>query len=144
MEPSAAFGSQVAEVMTPEPLTVHPGDQLLDAAARMRQYRVRHLPVVNGDRRLVGMLSDRDIRAAVGDPVRALTSTETRVRLETMHVEDAMNRGAITVDPARACADVASYFADVRAEAAPVVDATGKLVGVLSYVDLLRGLAGRH
>jgi CBS domain-containing protein len=144
MEPVPSFGPKVADAMTKDPITAHPGDRLLDAAARMKQYKVRHLPVVNGDGLLVGMLSDRDIRAAVGDPVRVLAPDQTRVQLETMHVEDAMTRGAITLAPSRACAEVARYFADCRADAAPVVEPDGKVVGVLSYVDLLRGLAAYH
>jgi CBS domain-containing protein len=145
MQPAANFGPRVDEAMTPDPVTVHPDDHLLDAAARMRQYNVRHLPVVDGEGMLVGMLSDRDIRSAVGDPVRAFVTGETQVALESMHVEDAMSRDALSVEPDRPCAEVALYFADRRADAAPVVaPQSGKVVGVLSYVDLLRGLAAQH
>lgn len=143
MEPTITRGPRVAEAMTPSPSTVHPGDGLLDAAGRMRSLGVRHLPVVDGGGRVVGMLSDRDVRAVIGDPTRALESEENRIRVESMHVEDAMTPEVATVDPEDSCGGVARNFASLRASAVPVVDTDGTLVGILSYVDLLRALSER-
>lgn len=141
MEPTRHWGPQVAQAMTPDPETVRPDDSLLDAAARMQTLRVRHLPVVDVERKVIGILSDRDVRAAIGDPVRALEGAETRIRIESTRVADAMTANPYTVSPDDLCSRVAQRIASVRGSAVPVVDAQDRLVGILSYVDLLRALA---
>jgi acetoin utilization protein AcuB len=134
-------GPRVADAMSRNPVTVRADDHLLDAAARMQKNEIRHLPVVDADGIVIGLLSDRDVRAAVGDPVRALASSQERVRLETTRVEHAMTREPLSVGPSESCAQVARYLAGVKGSALPVVDPKGKLLGMLSYVDLLRALA---
>lgn len=130
----------VRDVMTRDPQTVHPDDHLLDAAGRMQAAGVRHLPVVNGNGEVIGMLSDRDVRSAVGDPRRALRS-EGEIKLELMQVRDVMSSPAITVREDESCADVARHFANLRVGSVPVLDHSGALVGILSYIDIVRVLA---
>ena len=67
-------------LMTRAPTTAAADDHLLDAAARMAERNVRHLPIVDGDRHVVGILSDRDVRTAVGDSSRPLHPDDARVR----------------------------------------------------------------
>jgi CBS domain-containing protein len=141
MEPVRHWGPQVAQAMTPDPETVRPDDTLLDAAARMQKLRVRHLPVIDVERRVLGILSDRDVRAAIGDPARALESSETRIRIESTRVGNVMTVNPYTVTPDEPCSRVAQRIASVRGSAVPVVDGEDRLVGILSYVDLLRALA---
>lgn len=59
---------RVSEVMTPEPFTCHPGTGLGDALVLMAACQVRRLPVVDGDARLVGIISLSDIVSVVEDP----------------------------------------------------------------------------
>jgi acetoin utilization protein AcuB len=133
-------GRTVGDVMTSSPLTAFEDDYLLDAAARMVQHRIRHLPVINGDRRVLGMISDRDVRGAIGDPGGALQVGSRSPKLELLRVRDAMTRPAITTSSDRDCAEVAREFVSLAASALPVVDEKGTLLGILSYVDVLRGL----
>jgi CBS domain-containing protein len=130
----------VADVMTRDVLVVHPDDDLLAAAARMQQRHVRHLPVVDGAQRIVGMLSDRDVRAAVGDPAGVFERRSRPVALELLKVRDAMSQPAITTNADRPLDEVGRVFVSIAASALPVVDERGLLVGILSYVDVLRGL----
>ena len=139
-KPQAARVPTVADVMTPNPLAVHPDDYVINAAARMQQNNIRHLPVVDGDRQIVGMLSDRDVRAAIGDPTRAMQADDGSP-VHRMRVRDAMNGPAVTASPDQSCADLARTFAALRGSAVPVTDQDGHLVGILSYIDILRGLA---
>lgn len=142
MEPSSqpSAGPTVGDVMTTDPETAHPDDHLLDAAARMQQLRVRHLPVVDGESHVIGMLSDRDIRAAIGDPARAFQPDDNS-SVQTFRVRDAMTSPAVTATADQSCAAMARDFATLRGGAVPVVDSGGTLVGMLSYVDLLRAFA---
>lgn len=128
----------VADAMSEPVITVAPTDSLLDAVSLMVDHEIRHLPVVE-DGAIVGILSDRDVRAIAGDPERFLASGDTGARL--LNVRDAMTRTAITVPFDRPLRQLAAELADDRIGALPVVDADGKLVGILSYVDALRAMA---
>jgi CBS domain-containing protein len=147
MAPAAAgadTGPTVDQAMTRDPQVVRAGDHLLDAAGRMQALGIRHLPVIDGDGKVIGMLSDRDVRAAVGDPQRVTGGAAAEVQLELLHVRDVMSAPAITVRPDERCRDVARYFADMNAGAVPVVDDDGRIVGICSYIDLLRALSAER
>ena len=115
---------RVFEVMTRALHTVAPDASFEEAAALCRDLQVRHLPVVEQGR-LVGLLSDRDLRAAAGDgrpgetPVRELMSTEV-----------------ITVSPNDGAAQAARLLVSNRISSVAVV-AEGRLVGLVTVVDLL-------
>lgn len=131
---------RVAAVMTPRPVTCHPDDYLLDAAARMEQNRVRHLPVVDGRGALLGMLSDRDVRDAIGDPARWMEDSDTR--LEDLRVGGAMSTPALTISVDRPLSEAIQYLVDREVSALPVVDHKGILAGILSYIDILKAFRG--
>jgi CBS domain-containing protein len=127
-----------ADAMSEPAVAVGPGDSLLEAARLMVDHQVRHLPVVEAGE-VIGMLSDRDIRTVAGDPVRfaeAREGDDTRVR-----VRDAMATTVVTVRGDRPLAEVANELVDERFGALPVIDGAGRLIGVISYVDVLRALA---
>lgn len=134
-------GPTVADAMTPDPQVVRAGDRLLDAAGRMQAMGIRHLPVIDGDGKVIGMLSDRDLRTAVGNPERVVGGQAAAVQLELLRVRDVMSAPALTVRPDERCAHVARFFADVHVSAVPVVDDDGKILGICSYIDILRALA---
>ena len=140
MAPGPSAGPTVNEAMTRDPRVVHPNDHITDAAARMQTHGIRHLPVIDGEGKVMGMLSDRDVRGAVGDPRRILDQFPP-VRIAELSVRDVMSTPAITVRAHELCTDVARYFVDLAASAVPVVDDDEKLVGIVSYIDILRVLA---
>jgi CBS domain-containing protein len=125
-------------LMTHAPVTAAADDNLLDAIARMEDRNVRHLPVVDGERHVVGMLSDRDVRTVVGDAARPLRPDDARVRIHSLRVGDAMTRDAFVVGQDAPFAEVAKVFTDQRVGAVPVVDEADRLVGIISYVDVFR------
>ena len=124
--------------MTHAPVTAAADDNLLDAIARMEDRNVRHLPVVDGERHVVGMLSDRDVRTVVGDAAWPLRPDDARVRIHSLRVGDAMTRDAFVVGQDAPFAEVAKVFTDQRVGAVPVVDEADRLVGIISYVDVFR------
>lgn len=128
------------DVMTEPAVAITPEDSLLVAAGLMAEHQLRHLPVTEAGA-VIGMLSDRDVRTAVGDPIRFTTGPET-ARLIT--VRDAMTGPAITVGAHTPLAELAAKFADEKIGAVPVIDRERKLLGVVSYVDVLRALAERR
>lgn len=139
-----ANGPSVADAMTRDPQVARAGDHLLDAAARMQSLGVRHLPVVDGDNQVIGMLSDSDVRTAVGNPQRVIGGRAAEVQLELLLVRDVMSAPAITVRPDERCADVARYFADMKVGAMPVIDDDNRIAGICSYIDILRALSAEQ
>jgi acetoin utilization protein AcuB len=132
-------GPTAADVMTRDPSTAHPDDYLLDAAAHMQEQGIRHLPVVDGGGKVIGIISDRDVRSAVGDPARALGGDHP-LSVDLLRVKDAMTEPAITTTGERSCREVGKLFADWALGAVPVVDDAGRLLGIVSYIDVLRAL----
>jgi CBS-domain-containing membrane protein len=136
-----ANGRRVADVMTRALVTAAADDFLLDAVARMEKSGVRHLPVVDGDGRLVGMLSERDVRAAIGHALRPLNPKDAIVRIESTRVGDVMSRKPLTIDEGASMAEAAISLAGHRVGALAIVDAQLHLRGIVSYVDVLRAYA---
>jgi acetoin utilization protein AcuB len=135
----AVAAEPVAAAMTRNVVTARPGDLLADAAARMRSIGVRHLPVVDGDECLVGILSDRDLRTAVGsaDALEEV-GAGTRARVRTMKVRDVMSRDPLTTSPGAALEQAGRALVEHRIGALPVIDDARHVVGMLSYVDYIR------
>lgn len=137
-----AIGGTAADVMTRDPDTAKLDDALLDAVGRMRHRGVRHLPVVDGEHRVIGMLSDRDVRTVIGDLAVSEGDQGLRARIQLARVGDVATRAPLTVKEDAPLTQLARLFADHRIGALPVLDAKGRLVGIVSYVDVLAGAAG--
>jgi nucleotide-binding universal stress UspA family protein/CBS domain-containing protein len=120
--PASEGRGRVAERMERAPVTVRSDDTLDRARARMAEARVRHLPVVDGER-IVGMLSDADLGPHVG-------------QLERTRVHVAMTPRPITVSAAAGVEEAARLMLTHRVRALPVIDGA-RLVGVISSTDIL-------
>jgi acetoin utilization protein AcuB len=126
----------VARLMSPSPVTTIEERAHLDlAGVLMRSGSFRHLPVMRGDR-LVGILSDHDILAA-------LTSTKTRISVAERLCEKAsieagavMTRSPVTITPDAPAAEAGQELVAKKIGALPVLRA-GKLVGMLTERDFL-------
>jgi CBS domain-containing protein len=125
----------VKSVMTLHPAAVGPEDPLGAAAKMMVEGGFRHVPVVDADGRVVGMLSERDVRARLGVEVERFPAAASDLLAE--EVEATMSRTPITVEPDTPLRDVIGILADERVGALPVVDERERLLGIISYLDLL-------
>ena len=121
--------------MTRDPVAVSPADSLADALRLTRARRIRHLPVVQ-DGEVVGMVSDRDVRLAMPSPLTE--SDDQRVAFLDSTPVSALMRGEVaTVGPLDTVEDAAKLMRRRRIGALPVVDAHGRLLGILSESDVL-------
>ena len=125
----------VKGVMTLHPAAVGPEDSLEDAARIMVEGGFRHVPVLDADDRLVGMLSERDVRARLGVEVERFPAASRDALGED--VEAVMSRDPITVGPDAPLRDVVGILAGEKVGALPVVDEEERLLGIISYLDLL-------
>ena len=125
--------------MAANPVAVSPGDSLARALQLTREHRIRHLPVVEGGE-LVGILSDRDIRLAMPSPL-AVADPDRAAFLERTTVAEMMTRDVITAGPNDTVEDAARELCRHRIGALPVVDAHGRLLGMVSETDVLQAFA---
>jgi len=125
--------------MTADPVAVAPGDSLAHALRLTREHRIRHLPVVDGGE-LAGILSDRDIRLAMPSPL-TVADADRAAFLERTTVAEMMTRDVITAGPYDTVEDAARQLCRHRIGALPVVDAHGRLLGMVSETDVLHAFA---
>src|SRR5574341_2335514 len=128
------------DLMTPDPLTVTPQASIAEAWDLMRELAVRHVPVVE-DGVLVGMLSDRDLaRVSIAQVLRDEGADALREELKTPIVE-VMSTDVISVEPETEVGDVIGLLLEHKVGALPVIDVgTREVLGIISYVDVLRAL----
>ena len=128
------------DLMTPDPLTVTLQASLADVWDLMREVDVRHLPVVEAGV-LVGMVSDRDVaRVDIARLLKAEGAEAVREELATPVVR-IMSTDVIAVGPDAEIGEVIDLLIDHKIGAVPVVDEdTREVLGIISYVDVLRAL----
>lgn len=129
-------------VMSVDPVTASADDMLSMIVDRMARVGIRHVPVIDGERRVIGILSDRDVRTAIGNPMRALRTRDAIVRIESTRVSHAMSRSPVTIAAGTRLSRAAALFVDRKVGVLPVVNENERLVGVLSYADVLRAVLG--
>ncbi len=126
----------VADLMTSDPATVVVTASAGTALAKLHQLDVRHLPVVDEEGALVGMLSDRDFSPLPHD------GASSRSPSPSVPVSDLMSSDVVSVEAETSARELIETLLDLKVGALPVTDSEGALVGIVSYIDVLRGLQG--
>ena len=129
----------VSKSMKRKVFTVRKETTLLEAKDMMREKDIRHLPVVDDDNRLVGIITDRDLRSALPLNLFKEEGTADLVKAYAhLKVADAMTENPMTIAPNHTIQDALLLMQEKKVGAFPVVDEDGKLKGILSIRDLLR------
>jgi acetoin utilization protein AcuB len=131
---------KVIDVMTKEPLTIAPGETIGQADELMSENNIRQIPVVNG-RDLVGIVTDRDIRSFLSSSL--LGDPEARERVLRATVRDVMTTAPIFVSPNDDLEEAVELLIEEKIGGIPVVDESEGLVGIVTYIDLLRCFLNR-
>lgn len=116
----------VRQWMTTDLVTIGQDASIQEALAKMKQGSIRHLPVVDDQGRMVGWVSDADLRGVL---IAAM--------LEELSVADVMVRDPFTVQPDTALEEAATLILNRKIGGLPVVE-QARLVGVITVVDILR------
>lgn len=130
---------RVSDCMTRGVVTVYPEALARGAADMMRTRRLRHLPVVDHGGRLVGIVTDRDLRQVVFDPAIQERAGDLAAALKALRIRDVMTWGVVTVAPSMEIREAARRMRERKIGALPVVDGE-RLVGILTETDVLRAL----
>lgn len=131
---------KVRDWMSARPHTLTAEATLGDAVALMGRHQFRHVPIVDDQGAVIGMISDRDVKMALGPDAAGMLLEEIDPRQAEGSVSWFMSETAITVQVDAPLAEAARLFVETRVGALPVLDGD-KLVGLLSVVDVLRAAA---
>ncbi len=126
----------ISRHMTSDPITVSPAMLLPEARALLNEYHFRHLPVVDEQGKLVGMLTDRDLRSAY--PSSVISDSERRLvyeRVEETAVSEIMTTECISLSADSTLDDALFLFDRDQLGALPVLD-NDQVVGIFSIRDL--------
>lgn len=125
----------VRDKMTRDVITITPDQSLRMARERMRKHSVRRLPVVR-DGKLVGIVTDRDVRQAWASPATCLSTHELLYLLDRVTVEEVMRPQPLSVTPEASLVEAARLLHDRKIGGLPVVEG-GTVVGIITETDLL-------
>ena len=129
----------VRELMTGAPITVSPETPVFEARQTMMMERIRHLLVIEASR-LVGIITDRDIRLNLPSQATSLSMWEVNYLLARLKVGKVMTRSVIIIGPDQDAADAARLMLEHKIGALPVLDGD-HLIGILTETDVLRAFA---
>lgn len=129
---------RVRDVMRTHVVTLSMFDSLDVATDIMTIGRIRHLPVVDRDQVLVGIVSQRDLLKASISSVLGIGESGQRDWLGKVPVIEVMTRNVTTVNPDASVSEAMSRLMAAKIGCLPVVDEHGKIAGLVTETDFLR------
>jgi acetoin utilization protein AcuB len=129
---------KVKEWMTRDPFVLSADQPIKVAVHQQVENRIRHMPVVRADK-LVGILTDRDLKRALPSVMAGATPDEYRAFMEDTPVSEVMTPNPFTCEPETELRDVVRVFVEHKFGAIPVVE-DGRVVAILTQTDALRAL----
>lgn len=126
----------VRDLMTPVVLTLSIGDTLAQADSQLHRANIRHLPVVDGEERLVGLVTHRMVLAAWVGRLNPINEKPGEVAAQ-VPIEMIMEKEVLTIAPDALAADAAVIMLKRKLGCLPVIE-NGKIAGILTETDFLR------
>lgn len=142
--PGAFPPRTVGDVMTRSVVSAYEKAVFKEVASSLARNRISGVPVINEERHVVGVITTSDLLARLagttGGPPRGhrVARAEDKRKRHAMTAAELMTSPAITVTPTTSIADAARKAAKARVRTLPVVDASGRLAGVVTRADLIR------
>lgn len=124
----------VQDIMTPDPVTIDASEKISQALLLMYDHDIRHLPVIDKGR-LVGIVSDRDIKQTMGPPTNLKGPLDDIEAGQPVSV--IMTRNPVSVRPGDPLRKAISQILENRISGLPVVDQESRLVGFVSETDIM-------
>jgi acetoin utilization protein AcuB len=119
----------VRKHMSSPPITVTPDTDFKVAMGLMQQHRIRRLPVVDAAGALAGIVAERDLLGAADRYLQSLAD-----------VDEVMTRRVVTVARNTPVVEAATLMIELKIGGLPVVDASNKVLGIITETDLLKAL----
>ncbi|UCG52924.1 MAG: CBS domain-containing protein [Candidatus Latescibacterota bacterium] len=133
------MAKKVTDYMTRKVVSITPKTGIREAFFKMKEHHIRHLPVVDDGGRLIGIISDRELRRPEWVD-ESMDIAHVYYLDDEMSVSDVMIRRVHVIHTYDTLRKAVRLLLENNIGAAPVLDKKGALVGMLSAVDLLRAL----
>ncbi len=130
----------VEEIMSTDVFTLGRNDKLSVADDVMKQQRIRHIPVLNADGDLCGILTQRDLFRGILLSSLGYGSRAEQKMLDSLSIKEAMHDEVITITPESTLSDAANLMLSNKVGCLPVVD-DERLVGMISEADFVKQFA---
>ena len=127
----------IRKIMTQNPITVRPDLPVTEAQAILKRERIHHLPVLDKNNRLVGIVAEKDLLYASPSPATTLNVYEMTALLSKLKVEKVMSRDVVLVNDDTLVEDAAHLMADRQIGGLPVMRGD-VLVGIVTESDIFR------
>ena len=125
--------------MSKNVITIDANDTMQDALTLLREHSIRMLPVMKKNR-LVGIVTDRDLKKASASDATLLDVHELLYLLTKIKVKDIMTKDPITLPPDYTVEETARVLLENKISGAPVLDQSGKVIGTITQTDLFKVL----
>ena len=129
----------VRKWMSKNPITIDETASLSDAINLLKQHKIRRLPVLKKGK-LIGIISDRDLKEASPSKVTSLDIWELHYLMSKIIVKQIMTKNPVTVSPETTLERAAILMFDNKIGGLPVIDKENKLVGILTEQDVFKAL----
>jgi acetoin utilization protein AcuB len=128
--------------MTKRVVTVELDDSLATVKQIFDSMRFHHLLVIGSDKKLCGVISDRDLLRAISPYLGTVSENARDSATLKKRAHQIMTRAPVTLGPDASVADAIQLFLSHRVSCIPVVDEGSRAVGIVSWRDILRSLPG--
>jgi CBS domain-containing membrane protein len=132
----------VEDVMSTKLVTLRRNDKLSVADELMKQERIRHIPVLDGEDALCGIVTQRDLFRGIILRSLGYGSRAEQKMLDMLSIKDAMHEDVITTTPDTPLAEAAGIMLANKIGCLPVIDGE-RLSGLLSEADFVKQFAAR-
>ena len=130
----------IRDWMTTDVITATPETSMLKVSKMMKEYDIRRVPVVDAQNKVVGIVSDRDVKDASPSKATTLDMHELYYLLSEIKVRDIMTPDPVTVEVRDTVERVALLMEERAIGGLPVVDDEGSLVGIITDHDIFKVL----
>lgn len=129
----------VKDWMSKDLVTVKPTDKMPDVMAIMKGNNVRMLPVMN-EGKLVGIVTDGDLKEASASDATTLTVKEYKSLLYTIEIKDIMTKDPITIPSDYTMEEAAEVLLENKISGVPVIEENGNVVGTITQTDIFKAM----
>ena len=126
--------------MTADVITIDEGTPMMKASIIMKEKKIRSLPVVDNNRKLIGIVSDRDLRDASPSKATTLDVYELNYLISTIRITDIMTKDIVFVRPDETVEFAAILMLENKISSLPVINDKGSLIGIITQTDIFEVL----
>jgi len=117
---------------------------LRDAKKLFDTHKIHHLVVIDDDKKLIGLLTDRELYKQLSPTIDSVKETREDVKILGKQVHLVMTRHPVSCLPTTSLGEMAVLFHDNHISALPIVDKEQKVLGIITWRDILKMLAVRY